>query len=45
MRAIDSHAEDEPTRVIFFNNTGYAYMYSEATLIQQPDDPYAHGIA
>jgi 4-hydroxyproline epimerase len=25
--------------------TGHAYVCSEATLIQQPDDPYAHGIA
>jgi len=45
MRAIDSHTEAEPTRVIFFNNTGYAYMYSEATLVPNPNAPYAHGIA
>jgi len=39
-----SYRTDEPGQIIP-RITGRAYVCSEATLIQQPDDPYAHGIA
>lgn len=39
-----SYRTDESGQIIP-RITGRAYVCSEATLIQQPDDPYAHGIA
>ncbi|MDP6557704.1 MAG: proline racemase family protein [Pirellulaceae bacterium] len=39
-----SYRTDESGRIIP-RIAGRAYVCSEATLIQQPDDPYAHGIA
>jgi 4-hydroxyproline epimerase len=39
-----SYRTDESGQIIP-RITGRAYVCAEATLIQQPDDPYAHGIA